>query len=81
LVIAACICLGPLTEGGSDGLQIAITKPIKCLARSQRCVSPLCSDGKKLAIAVSYTWEQGERSHPADAIVIKDLADESVRAK
>jgi cell cycle arrest protein BUB3 len=44
-------------------------------------VPVLCSDGKKLAIAVSYTWEQGERSHPADAIVIKDLADESVRSK
>jgi len=41
----------------------------------------LCSDGTQLAIAVSYTWEQGEREHPADAIYIRAVADDVIKPK
>lgn len=38
-------------------------------------------DGTKLATAVSYTWEQGEREHPADALYVRKVSDEQVKAK
>lgn len=33
------------------------------------------SDGKELAIASSYTFEEGEREHPRDEIYVREMLD------
>ena len=38
-------------------------------------------DGTLLAIAASYTYDQGEKPHPADAIIVRSVADSDVRPK
>lgn len=38
-------------------------------------------DGTQLAVASSYTFEQGEKDHPADAIFIRTVNPEEVRRK
>jgi cell cycle arrest protein BUB3 len=38
-------------------------------------------DGSLLAIASSYTYEQGERDHPADEIYIRSPLENEVRKK
>lgn len=50
---------------------------------SDTSISYLCFnwDGTKLATAVSYTWEQGERDHPADAIYVRKVSDDMVKTK
>lgn len=35
----------------------------------------------QLAVAASYTYEQGEREHPADAIFVRDVGEGEVRPK
>jgi len=78
---------GTFATGGGDGTVLTwdwkAKKRLSKLRESETSVSSLAfnRDGTKLAIAVSYTWEQGERPHPADAIVIKDVADEHVRSR
>lgn len=39
------------------------------------------SDGKLLAVASSYTYEQGEREHPKDQIYIRAMSDSEVTPK
>ena len=38
-------------------------------------------DGSYLAIASSYTYEEGEKEHPADAIFIHETSDTEVKPK
>ena len=38
-------------------------------------------DGSQLAIAASYTFDQGDVPHPADAIFVRSVADSDVRPK
>lgn len=38
-------------------------------------------DGTQLAVAASYAFEQGDRPHPADAILVRAVADSDVRPK
>ncbi len=38
-------------------------------------------DGGLLAVAASYTFEQGDRPHPADAIYVRRMADAEVLPK
>ncbi|KUF95302.1 Calcium-dependent protein kinase 5 [Phytophthora nicotianae] len=38
-------------------------------------------DGSVLAIAASYTYEQGEKDHPNDAIFLHTVQDAEVRPK
>ncbi len=37
--------------------------------------------GTKLAIAVSYTFEEGDKEHPPDAIAIVDIAENQMKPK
>ena len=37
------------------------------------------SQGTNLAVAASYTWEQGEKDHPLDAIFVRDVNDSEVK--
>ena len=39
------------------------------------------STGQNLAIAVSYTFEEGEKDHPADAVFIRRVTDTEVKPK
>ena len=38
-------------------------------------------DGSKLAVASSYTFEEGERDHPNDEIWIRNITDENFALK
>lgn len=38
-------------------------------------------DGSLLAVASSYTWEEGEKDHPADAIYIRTVNEHEVKKK
>lgn len=38
-------------------------------------------DGRHLAVASSYTWENGEVDHAPDEIYIRPIADAEVRPK
>ena len=38
-------------------------------------------DGSELAIASSYTFEEGEREHPKDEIYIRTMLDHECRPK
>ena len=38
-------------------------------------------DGSQLAIAASYTFEEGERDHPLDAIYIRRCPDSEIKPK
>ena len=79
--------LAPFAGGGDGTVYMWDWKAKKKLCKirdSDTSVSSLSfsKDGGKLAVAVSYTWEQGERVHPADAIIIKEISEESqVRGK
>ncbi|RKP08163.1 WD40-repeat-containing domain protein [Thamnocephalis sphaerospora] len=39
------------------------------------------SDGRHLAIAASYTYEEGDKDHPPDTIFIRTLEDSDIRPK
>ncbi len=38
-------------------------------------------DGNYLAVAASYTWEFGEKEHPADAIYVRPIHETEVKPK
>jgi cell cycle arrest protein BUB3 len=38
-------------------------------------------DGSLLAVASSYTFEEGEKDHPEDAIIIREISDAEVKPK
>jgi cell cycle arrest protein BUB3 len=38
-------------------------------------------EGSQLAIASSYTWDEGDKPHPADAIFIRTVLDSEVKPK
>jgi cell cycle arrest protein BUB3 len=39
------------------------------------------SSGEKLAVAASYTWEEGERDHPNDSILVRTVLQGEVLPK
>ena len=39
------------------------------------------ADGSQIAIASSYTFEEGERDHPREEIYVRDVLDSEVRPK
>lgn len=78
---------GTLASGGSDGfVYVWDTVSQKRLVQYHRYATSIASldfssgDGQLLAVAVSYGYEQGEKTHPADAIMIRTVGDE-VRPK
>ena len=39
------------------------------------------ADGSRLAVAASYTWENGDVDHPADAIHVRRIGDTDFKPK
>ena len=70
-----------LASGGGDGsLNIWDASAKKRLSYHNDYQTSIAAvdwscDGKVLGIACSYTFEEGERDHPADAILIKSFID------
>jgi len=78
---------GTFASGGADGT-ISIwdgvnKKRIKQLRRYPCSIASLAfsSNGSKLAIASSYTYEEGNKDTPPDTVFIRALAEVDVRPK
>jgi cell cycle arrest protein BUB3 len=78
--------VGTLATGGCDGFvvtwDVSSRKKLTQYHRYATSISSLAfsPDGNALAIAVSYTFEEGEKNHPPDAIMIRTLSDVDLRA-
>ncbi|KAL4419466.1 hypothetical protein ABPG77_008268 [Micractinium sp. CCAP 211/92] len=78
---------GTFATGGGDGVvnfwDGENKKRLHQVAGYPTSVAALAFNGAatKLAVAASYTFEQGEREHPADAIFVRDVAEGEVRPK
>jgi len=79
---------GTFATGGCDGLvniwDAKNKKKLCQFARYDTSISSLDfnSDGSKLAIASSYTYERGELRNPIpDSIIIRNIQDEDVKPK
>ena len=73
--------------GGCDGT-VAIwdglhKKKLTTLPRFPTSIAALCfsPNGKELAIAASYTFEEGERDHPRDEIFVRQILESEVQPK
>ncbi|KAJ3359965.1 hypothetical protein GGF32_008868 [Allomyces javanicus] len=79
----------PMTfaTGGADGVvnywDGMHKKRIKALPRQPTSIASLdfASDGNAIALAVSYTYEEGDKDHPPDALVIHPVRDADVRPR
>eukprot|EP01104_Vermistella_antarctica_P017780 TRINITY_DN636_c0_g2_i1.p1 TRINITY_DN636_c0_g2~~TRINITY_DN636_c0_g2_i1.p1 ORF type:complete len:331 (+),score=59.08 TRINITY_DN636_c0_g2_i1:212-1204(+) len=78
---------GTFCTGGGDGIVSvwdgANKKRLFECHRFQTSIASTAfnADGTLLAIAVSYTYEEGEREHPADSIIIRNVAEKEVKPK
>jgi len=79
--------VGTFATGGCDGL-VNIwdgqnKKRLCQFASYPTSISSLSFDsaGELLAVAASYTYEEGERDHPQDAIFIRHIAEAEVKPK
>lgn len=78
---------GTFATGGGDGVinfwDGEHKKRLHQVAGYPTSVAALAFNGAatKLAVASSYTFEQGEREHPADAIFVRDVLEAEVRPK
>jgi len=78
---------GTFASGGADGTIIiwdgVNKKRIKQLRRYPCSIASLAfsSNGSKLAIASSYTYEEGNKDTPPDTVFIRALAEVDVRPK
>lgn len=84
--MSTCVTFSSFT-GGSDGF-VNIWDPFnkKRLCQFHRYPTSVASltfsnDGSLLAIASSYMQEQGEISHPPDAIYIRQVTDAETKPK
>ncbi|KAJ8331717.1 mitotic spindle checkpoint protein Bub3 [Batrachochytrium dendrobatidis] len=78
---------GTFASGGADGV-VNIwdglnKKRIKQYPKYPTSISSLAFnfDGSLLAVASSYTYEEGEKDHPVDSIYIRSVADNEMRPK
>ena len=57
--------------------------PLLCCCALPLSIASLAfnHDGSLLAIASSYTFEEGEKDHPEDAIFIRRISDSEVKPK
>mmetsp|Transcript_8065 Transcript_8065/g.11715 ORF Transcript_8065/g.11715 Transcript_8065/m.11715 type:complete len:333 (-) Transcript_8065:37-1035(-) len=73
--------------GGCDGTVVTWDgwhkKKLATLPKFQTSIAALAfnHDGSKLAIASSYTFEEGERDHPRDEIFIRPMLDSECQPK
>ncbi len=78
---------GTFATGGADGTVVtwdaANKKKLSAITKCPTSVSALSfnADGTRLAIASSYTFEEGERDHPREEIYIRDVLESEVRPK
>jgi len=78
---------GTFASGGCDGVcniwDYESKKKLVTLPKFPTSVSAVCFDstGKKLAIASSYTFEEGEKDAPPDEIYVKEVQDFEVKGK
>eukprot|EP00762_Andalucia_godoyi_P004162 ANDGO_06377.mRNA.1 Mitotic checkpoint protein BUB3.1 len=78
---------GSIATGGCDGTvqtwDLGGRRRISQLSSYASSISSLSFDksGKRLAVAVSYTYEEGDKEHPKDAIFIRDVYDADVKPK
>lgn len=63
-----------------DGLN---KKRVKQIGKYQTSIAALGFNcyGNYLAIAASYTFEEGEKEHPTDAIIIRQVSESDVKPK
>lgn len=78
---------GTFATGGGDGAALVwdgrARKRICRYPAAQTSVAALGfnRDGTLLAVAASYAFEEGDKPHPADAVIIRSCADGEVRPK
>eukprot|EP00560_Eucampia_antarctica_P003754 CAMPEP_0197832596 /NCGR_PEP_ID=MMETSP1437-20131217/15296_1 /TAXON_ID=49252 ORGANISM="Eucampia antarctica, Strain CCMP1452" /NCGR_SAMPLE_ID=MMETSP1437 /ASSEMBLY_ACC=CAM_ASM_001096 /LENGTH=352 /DNA_ID=CAMNT_0043436041 /DNA_START=40 /DNA_END=1098 /DNA_ORIENTATION=+ len=78
---------GTFATGGCDGTVVTWDglnkKKLTTLPKFATSIAALCfnHDGTKLAIASSYTYEEGERDHPRDEIFIREMLDSECKPK
>lgn len=79
--------LGTFATGGCDGTVVTWDggnkKKLVTLASCATSVAALAfnGDGTEIAIASSYTYEDGERDHPRDEILVRKVLESEVRPK
>ena len=78
---------GTFATGGADGTVVTwdgnSKKKISAIAKlptSVACVA-FNYDGTQIAMASSYTFEEGERDHPRDEIFVRDVLEPEVKPK
>lgn len=79
--------LGTFATGGADGTVVtwdgANKKKLSTIAKLPTSVACLAfnENGSQIAMASSYTFEEGERDHPRDEIYIRDVLESEIRPK
>lgn len=76
---------GSFATGGGDG-HVAIwdaerKKRIVQYSRQSTSIASLdfSSDSSRIAVAVSYTFEEGEKDHPPDSVYIRNVLDDEIK--
>jgi cell cycle arrest protein BUB3 len=81
---------GTFATGGCDGTVVVwdarLKKRLVALPRLATSVSALAfskgaDGGSLLAVAQSYTFEEGEKDHPSDQIFVRSMYDHEVKSK
>ncbi len=78
---------GTFATGGCDGTVVTWDglhkKKLSLLHKFPTSIASMCfsQDGSELAIAASYTFEEGERDHPRDEIYIRKMLESEIRPK
>lgn len=78
---------GTFATGGCDGTVVTWDglhkKKLSSLHKFPTSIAALCfnHDGSELAIASSYTFEEGERDHPRDEIYVRIVLDGEIMPK
>lgn len=78
---------GTVATGGGDGVvhtwDYKTKQRVATLDSYATSIAALdySPDGSRLAIAVSYAWEQGDKPHPAEEIVVRRITDDDVKPR
>ena len=57
------------------------TRLCNCILHAHALPVADCRFADYLAVAASYTYEEGEKDHPADAIYIRETTEEETKPK
>jgi cell cycle arrest protein BUB3 len=78
---------GTFATGGADGTVVTWDgnnkKKIANIVKLQNSIACLAYnfDGSELAMASSYTFEEGERDHPREEIYVREVLESEVKPK